>query len=135
MGNELLSTKIFGASIKFGIGCVANLGDYVSKFNVARPLIVTDEGVIKAGIVDKVAQYLDASGIEYSIFHDVQPNPTDKNVMDGLDAYRENGCDSILGVGGGSSIDAAKGIQIVASHPGISVNTTLSEGSPRSCRC
>jgi len=118
MDNELLSTKIFGASIEFGVGCVTNLGQYVKKFNAARLLIVTDEGVIKAGIIDKVTQRLDASGIEYSIFHGIQPNPIDQNVMDGLNAYRENKCDAILGVGGGSPIDTAKAIRAVVTHPG-----------------
>ncbi len=118
MDNEIFSTEIFGASVEFGVGCVANLADHVKKFDVARLLIVTDEGVIKAGIIDKVAQYLDASGIEYSIFHDIQPNPIDENVMDGLNTYRENNCDAILGVGGGSPIDTAKAIRIVVTHPG-----------------
>ena len=118
MDNELLSTRIFGASIEFGVGCVTNLADHVKDFGSARLLIVTDEGVIKAGIIDRVVQRLGASGIEYSIFHDVQPNPIDENVMDGLSAYRDNNCDAILGVGGGSPIDTAKAIRAVVAHPG-----------------
>ena len=118
MDDELLSTKIFGASIEFGTESVKHLARYIREFDAARPLIVTDKGVIKAGIIDKVVQQLGASGIKYSVFHDIQPNPIDKNVMDGLDAYREGGCDAILGVGGGSPIDTAKAIRVVASHPG-----------------
>ncbi len=118
MDNELLSTRLFGASIEFGVGRVASIADYVSGFNAVKPLIVTDEGVIEAGIIDTVVKYLDASGIKYSVFHDVQPNPTDKNVMNGRDAYRQNGCDMILGVGGGSAIDTAKAIGVAVSHPG-----------------
>jgi len=115
---ELLSTKIFGASIEFGVGAVKNLAHHVRKFNVAKPLIVTDKGVIEAGLVDRVVQQLDAAGIKHSFFDGVQPNPIDKNVMDGMDVYRENGCDAILGVGGGSPIDVAKAIRVVATHPG-----------------
>ena len=118
MDNDLFSTKIFGASMEFGVGRVASIADYVNELNAAKPLIVTDEGVIKAGIIDTVVKYLDASGIKHSIFHDVQPNPTDKNVMNGRDAYLENDCDIILGVGGGSAIDAAKAIEVAVSHPG-----------------
>ena len=118
INNQLVSAKIFGASIEFGVGCAANIAGYMSNFKADRPLIVTDKGVIKAGIVDRITRYLDASGIKYSIFHDIQPNPTDNNAMDGRDAYLSAKCDSILGIGGGSSIDAAKAIQIVASHPG-----------------
>lgn len=118
MEGELLSTEIFRASIEFGVGSLKNLSSHVKKFGVAKLLIVTDKGIINAGIVDKVVQQLDGSDIKYSIFHDVQPNPIDKNVMDGMNAYVNNSCDSILGVGGGSPIDAAKAIRIVASHPG-----------------
>jgi alcohol dehydrogenase class IV len=114
INNELLTTQIFGASIEFGMGSVRNIALNLEKLNAVKPLIVTDKGVVNAGIVDKVLQQLDA----YTIFDDVQPNPTDKNVMDGLDAYRENGCDSILGLGGGSPIDAAKGIRVLASNAG-----------------
>ena len=118
MDDELLSIRVFGASIEFGVGCVASIADYVSGFNAVKPLIVTDKGVIEAGIIDIVFKHLDASGIKYSVFHDVQPNPTDKNVMNGREAYRRNGCDAILGVGGGSAIDAAKAIEVAVSHPG-----------------
>ncbi len=118
MDNELLSTEIFGASTEFGIGSVKNLGQHTEKFGVDRLLIVTDEGVIKAGIIDKVIQQLDAAGVKHCIFHDVQPNPIDRNVMDGLEVYRKNDCDAILGVGGGSPIDAAKAIRFMVGHPG-----------------
>ena len=114
INNQLLTTQIFGASIEFGIRSVRNIALNLKQLNAVKPLIVTDKGVVKAGIIDKVLQQLDT----YAIFDDVQPNPTDKNVMDGLDAYRENGCDSILGLGGGSPIDAAKGIRVLASNPG-----------------
>ena len=118
MDNKLLSTEIFGAYIEFGIGSVKNLGQHTEKFGVDRLLIVTDEGIIKAGIIDKVVQQLDAAGVKHCIFHDVQPNPIDRNVMDGLEIYRKNDCDAILGVGGGSPIDAAKAIRFMVGHPG-----------------
>lgn len=117
MVNEPLFTEIFRASIEFGVGCMANLLRHVAKLNASRLLIVTDKGVMKTGIIGKVVRHLEASGVEYFIFHDVQPNPTDENVMDGLNAYRENNCDAILGIGGGSPIDAAKGIRAVVNQP------------------
>lgn len=116
--DELLSTEIFGATIEFGVGSLKNLAHHVEEFNAGKLLMVTDKGVTKAGITDKVVQRLDASGIKHSIFDGVQPNPVDKNVMDGLDTYRKSGCDAILGVGGGSPIDTAKAIRVAASHPG-----------------
>jgi len=116
--NEFFSTSIFGASIEFGIGALRNLALRLKEFNASKLLIVTDTGIIKAGIMDKVLDQLDTPDIKYSIFADVQPNPIDKNVMDGLDAYRENDCDATLGVGGGSPLDVAKAIRVVVTHPG-----------------
>ena len=57
--------------------------------------------------------------IDYLIYNDVQPNPTDKNVEDGLKIYKDENCDSIIAFGGGSTIDAAKGVLVIANHPGI----------------
>ena len=115
---ELLSTEIFRATIEFGIGSLSNLGKHTGEFNIDRLLIVTDEGIIKAGIIDKVIQQLDKMGVKHWIFYNVQPNPIDRNVMDGLEVYRKNDCDAILGVGGGSPIDVAKAIRFVAGHSG-----------------
>ena len=118
MDNDILLTSIFSASIEFGIGCIKNLADRVRDFNISKALIVADKGIIKAGILDKVLGNLDKSDIEYTIFDNVQLNPIDKNVMDGLEVYRENRCNAIIGVGGGSPIDVAKAIRVVVTHPG-----------------
>ena len=118
MDNAVLLTEVFGSSIRFGVGAVSKLAQYVKELNATKVLVVTDKGVTEAGIVDKVVHQLDVSSIEYTIFDDVQPDPIDANVMHGLEVYRNAGCDAIIGLGGGSPMDVAKAIRIVASHPG-----------------
>ncbi|MGQ9610307.1 MAG: iron-containing alcohol dehydrogenase family protein [bacterium] len=116
--NETLSTQIFGATIKFGIGIVETLADAVKKYNITMPMLVTDKGIIKTGIIDKIIGILNSSDIKYSIFGDVHPNPTDIDVMEGVKIYNENKCDGLIAVGGGSSIDSAKAIRILAAKQG-----------------
>jgi alcohol dehydrogenase class IV len=108
--DDFLSTKIFGASIEFGIGIVSKLPEYMKQLKANKPLIVTDKGLIKIGILDKIISMLN----NYAIFDSVQPNPTDTNAMDGLKHYQNNKCDSIIAVGGGSPIDAGKAIRVIA---------------------
>jgi 4-hydroxybutyrate dehydrogenase len=99
-----------------------NISNYMSQLGEGKTFIVTDKGVKKSGIVKWITRSLDEAMIPYSIFDEVQPNPTEKNVYDGVAQYREENCDSILAVGGGSPIDAAKGMLVMARHPGILEN-------------
>jgi alcohol dehydrogenase len=71
-----------------------------------KPLIVTYQGLLKAGIVARVTKSLDNAGIGYVIFDGVQPNPTEHNIYDGLVVYRDADCDMVIGLGGGSAMDA-----------------------------
>ena len=116
--SESLFVQIFGASVDFGIGSLSRLPIHISKLNISCLLIVTDKGIVKAGILDKVLSLLNDSGTKHSVFDDVQPNPTDANVMEGLKAYIGNACDGIIGLGGGSSLDAAKAIGVLATNSG-----------------
>ena len=115
---ELLSTQIFGATIEFGIGVIRNLPEYINRLNVSKLLVVSDKGLVSSGAIDKVFGVLKTSKIEYTLFDGVQPNPLDTNVMDGLEVYKKNKCDAILGIGGGSPIDVAKAIRSIANRPG-----------------
>ena len=115
---ELLSTQIFGATIEFGIGVIRNLPEYINRLNVSKLLVVSDKGLVSSGAIDKVFGVLKTSKIEYTLFDGVQPNPLDTNVMDGLEVYKKNKCDAILGIGGGSPIDVAKAIRAIANRPG-----------------
>ena len=105
-------------AIQFGLGAIANLGSHAQRMNAKRALIVTDSGIIKAGILAKATSSLDSAKIDYVVFDGVQPNPTDENVSAGLSVYRDSSCDLIIGLGGGSVMDAAKGIRLMSSHEG-----------------
>ena len=115
---DLLSTQIFGATIEFGIGVIRNLPGYINRLNVSKLLVVSDKGLVSSGAIDKVFDVLKTSKMEYTLFDGVQPNPLDTNVMDGLEVYKKNKCDAILGIGGGSPIDVAKAIRTIANRPG-----------------
>ena len=81
---------------------------------------MTDKFIKGSDILPKVLKPLDAEGIEYVIFSDVEPNPTCKNVTDGVAALKEHGCDFIISLGGGSPQDAASCISIIATNGGKS---------------
>jgi len=104
--------------IQFGVGAIANLSEHQQRLGAKKPLIVTDGGLLKTGIVARVTKSLDDAGIGYAIFDGVQPNPTDHNIYDGLAMYRDADCDMVIGLGGGSAMDAAKAIRVMTSHDG-----------------
>jgi len=99
------------SNIYFGTGQCSEIQDILRHLSVNQPLIVTDPGIISVGLVNRLG--LDSA----CIFSDVETNPTEKNVMSGLAAYREAECDGLVAFGGGSSIDCAKGIAVMVNHP------------------
>jgi len=106
-------------NIYFHGGESKNTGEHVTELGGRRALIVTDKGVRQVGLLDDICTSLDAAKIAYTVFDGVQPNPTDLNVAEGLNLYSSEGCDMVIAVGGGSPMDAAKGIILMAKHPGI----------------
>jgi alcohol dehydrogenase len=101
-----------------GPGAVIEIGAEIKKLNFKKILLVTDKVLRAVGVVDKVTSVLDEAKIDYIIFDDVDPNPTCKNVNDGLAMFKANQCDSLLSVGGGSPQDAAKAIGILFTNGG-----------------
>lgn len=101
-----------------GIGCAKDSGAQAKALGAKHLLIVTDAGLNKLGVADKIKDYLVAAGLQASIFAGAEPNPTDRNVADGVKAYRDNFCDGIVTLGGGSSHDCGKGIGLVISNGG-----------------
>ena len=108
----------FPFAIHFGWGETENVAGHVKDLKGTKVLIVTDEGCTKVGLLMDVIASLEGEGMPYEVFDGVQPNPTDKNVMEGLSVYCEAGCDTVIAVGGGSPMDAAKGVILMANHPG-----------------
>lgn len=102
--------------IEFGDGAIQNLGDHVKAFDGKKPFLVSDAGVINAGILAKAIDALEASGLSYTIYSDIEPNPTDISVADGVEAYKTDACDVVIAVGGGSVMDAAKAIRLLTTH-------------------
>ena len=108
----------FPESIHFGWGETENIGRLAKGLGFTRALIVTDEGVERVGLLNGVKTSLKGEDISFETFNGVQPNPTDLNVEEGVKAYRETDCDAVIAVGGGSPMDAAKGIVLMTRHPG-----------------
>lgn len=102
----------------FGEGSVEEAGTLANTLNIKKILIVTDAFLAKNGMAERVAEIYKQAGIGVHIFGGAEPNPTDKNVLEGIKCYREHGCNGIVSLGGGSSHDCAKGIGLVAANGG-----------------
>jgi 4-hydroxybutyrate dehydrogenase len=113
--------------IQFDFGAIAKLPDECARIGIKRPLIVTDAGVKAAGLIDKVLVALRADN-EPPIFLDTPPNPNERAVRAAVAMYKENQCDGVIAVGGGSSIDLAKGVAVCATHEGPLRQFALIEG-------
>lgn len=104
--------------IRHGPGAVAALPDAVKEFGLRRPMIVTDPGIARAGLLSRITRLLDGAGQAYLVFDEVVSNPPVALVNHGAHVYRDEKCDGLIGLGGGSSLDAAKAIGVVAAHGG-----------------
>jgi choline dehydrogenase len=101
-----------------GVGAIGSLGDEAGRLGVRRPMVVTDPGIAKAGILDEALAALRGAGLDPIAFDEVRANPPIALIDRGADIYRKEGADGLIGLGGGSSIDTAKGIGVVAEHGG-----------------
>lgn len=104
--------------VVFGSGARKLCDRYAVNFGSSRPLIVTDPGVIATGLVDETVEALQASGLSPAVFSAISSNPRDLQAADGCAFYRERGCDVVIGLGGGSPMDCAKAIGILAGNGG-----------------
>jgi alcohol dehydrogenase len=106
-------------TIQYGVNCVSQqLIASLNELRAKRLLIVTDPGVQSCGLLDDILQLLEQDNIAWKIFDDVEPNPKDYNVEQGAEAARQHKTDCVLAIGGGSPIDCAKAICVVAMHGG-----------------
>ena len=103
--------------VRFGYGAAAQLPEELAQRGIARPLLITDTGLVACGVA---AQVLDAFPADRKpvVFDGIPPNPTIAGIDAALEAYREGGCDGIVGLGGGSVLDSGKALRVVATHPG-----------------
>ncbi|HEY5537562.1 MAG TPA: iron-containing alcohol dehydrogenase [Acetobacterium sp.] len=114
----MAKTYYFPPIVIMGPGAIELIVPEIKRINVKKALIVTDKGLIKFGVVQKVLDILDKANIAYAIFSDVKPNPTLNNINDGYQALLDNACDYVISIGGGSPQEAGKGIAILATNPG-----------------
>lgn len=101
-------------AIDFGAGAISGVGDAARELGIKKPLLVADKGVQAAGLVAKAT----ASLGDVPLFLDTPPNPTESAVKAALAQYKAAGCDGIIALGGGSPIDLAKGVALLATHEG-----------------
>jgi len=101
-----------------GSGASRQVGEEARKLKVNKGLIVTDQILAKLGLLDEIQQSLQQRQVQFTVFDKVFTEPTVDYVLEGLKAYQENGCDFLLAVGGGSAIDTAKAISVMATNPG-----------------
>ncbi|MBP5196905.1 MAG: lactaldehyde reductase [Bacteroidaceae bacterium] len=114
----------------FGAGARKELPEVISRMNLHKALVCSDKGLIKVGTTNMVTDVLDAAGFPYDIYSEIKPNPTVTNVKQGVEAFKASGADCIIAIGGGSSMDTAKGIGIVANNPEFSDVVSLEGCAP-----
>jgi 4-hydroxybutyrate dehydrogenase len=116
--------------IDIDFGAVRLLGGECRRVGIRRALVVTDAGVRAAGVLTPALQALE--GLNAAVFDGTPPNPNEAAVRAAAALFTQHGCDGLVAVGGGSSIDLAKGVAIAATHPGpLTTYATILGGSPR----
>lgn len=113
-----MSTKfVLNETSYFGKGAREELSGEIQKRGFKKVFLVSDKALVDAGVTSKVEKVLNAANIPYVLYDEIKPNPTIQNVTDGVSACKKSKADVIVAVGGGSSIDTAKGISIVMTNP------------------
>ena len=115
MNKEILN-YFLPPRIEFGEGAIANLADHVKTFGGKKPLIVSDAGISKVGILSQAVTPLEDANLPYATYVDIEPNPTDVSITQGVEVYQKEKCDGVIAVGGGSVMDAAKAIRLLTTH-------------------
>ncbi len=114
-------------TIRFGFGVLNELPEDISALGIKRPLVVTDKGIVAAGLVERLFDVLSGDNRRL-VFDDVPTNPTEEAALAALEVYRGEDCDGIIALGGGSAIDLAKAVALLATHPGPLSQYAMIEG-------
>ncbi len=110
--------KFHAPEIVFGLDSMVEAAHAALRLGALRPMLVTDSGLIAAGWVDEMIGHLAEQGVQVRVWSALTPNPKDHEIAAGYEVYRAHGCDVLVAVGGGSVIDAAKGVAILAANGG-----------------
>ena len=100
-----------------GAGAIQEIVPEIRRGGYKKIFITSDPDLVKFGVTGKVTSLLDEAGIDYTVYSGIKPNPTIKNVQDGVKAFKEAGADAIIAIGGGSSMDTAKAIGVIITNP------------------
>ncbi len=110
--------RVDGIRLVFGVGVVERVGKLAAELNAKRVLLVTDQGLVRAGHAGRVQALLEASDLEVTLHDKVRENPTTADVDSAVAIAREANVDVIIGLGGGSSMDTAKGCNFILTTGG-----------------
>ncbi len=105
-------------TVIFGVGAVETVAEKAKEFGKSKALVVTDKGVVGAGLLEKVLTPLEQAGVQAHIFDQIEPNPRDHTVLKAFEFAKKKKCELIIGLGGGSPIDAAKAVGALMTNPG-----------------
>ncbi|MTI81281.1 MAG: iron-containing alcohol dehydrogenase [Firmicutes bacterium] len=111
-------SKFAAPEIIFGFGATSQTGEGVLRLGARKVFVVTDDELLKIGWVEQVLKHLEDVGLDYEVWSNITSNPKDYEVIEGTDLYVKSECDAIVAVGGGSAIDAAKAIAVLATNGG-----------------
>ncbi|WP_169568318.1 iron-containing alcohol dehydrogenase [Sneathiella limimaris] len=103
--------------MEIDFGAINKIGDTLKRFGIKRPLICTDKGIVETGIYDSLRRAL-PNDVEATLFDETPGNPTEVAVKKALELYKDNDCDGVIALGGGSSIDLGKGVSLMSTHDG-----------------
>jgi alcohol dehydrogenase class IV len=112
-----MSLITYLTTIRFDFGALSGLGDDLRELGIKAPLVIADEGIAKAGLIDRLKTVLSA-GPDLPVFTKTPTNPTEGAVLEALELYRQANCDGLIAIGGGSPIDLAKGVALLSTHDG-----------------
>ena len=113
----MTNRMILNETSYFGKGAIQHIPEEVTKRQLKKALIVTDKGLVKAGLLAKITDLLDANQLAYEVYDEIVPNPTVAVVKKGIEVYKDSQADYLLALGGGSSMDTAKAIGIIDRNP------------------
>ena len=122
----------FRFSILLDFGALAQLNGQLRKIGIARPLVCTDPGLARIGLLGRLVDSLD--GLPHAVFDRTPENPTEAAVLEAAAIYRAEGCDGIVALGGGSSMDLAKAVAVMATHDGELISFTATRGGTKKIR-
>ena len=118
-----------------GKGAIANVVTEAKARGFKKAFVCSDPDLIRFGVTAKVTSLLDEASFPYEIYFEIKPNPTIQNVLDGVEAFKKSGADSIIAIGGGSSMDTAKAIGIIIANPEFADVRSLEGVAPTKHPC